>query len=160
MMKRNRKGKYQITEVEYDAICEFAKKNQNQRIDRRLRVLMLRYKGLKDKEIAEELNYSTVRISELCKEFKTIGLEEYVKNKYKGNHRNLSQEDEKEILDVFYQKASNGEEVTAHMIRKKLEEKLGRETSEKYVYDVLKRQGWKNIPSLRGRNSKKSTKEL
>lgn len=157
-MKHNRKGKHQITEAEYQAVCEFAKKNQDKRIERRLRVLMLRYEGLRDKEIAEVLNYSTVRISELCKEFKTIGLEEYVKSKYKGNHRNLSQEDEKEILSVFYEKAANGEEVTARMIREKLEEKLGRKTSDKYVYDVLKRQGWKNIPSLRDHKRKKQAK--
>ena len=147
----DRKRKNLITEAEYKEVCQFAKKNQDKRIERRLQVLMLRHEGLKNQEIAEKLNYSVVSINSLCKEFKTTGLEEYVRNKYKGNNRNLSQEDERKILNVFYQKASNGEEVSARMVREKLEKKLGRKTSDKYVYDVLKRHGWKSIPYVRKR---------
>jgi len=147
--------KHEITEVEYKKVVAFAKKNNDERLERKLQVLLMRYEGAKNREIAKKLNYSLTRVSELCREFKEVGLDEYVRPKYKANRRNLSREKEKEILDSFYQRSASGEKITAQMIRKKLEECLGRKTNEKYVYDVLSRHGWKDITTLRSRNSTK-----
>ena len=143
--------KHKITEKEYKAILEFAKTNTHEHIARKLQVLKLRYEGFSDKEIALRTNYSLSRISILCRSFKELGLEEYAKPKQTANHRNLSHEEEVNIITEFYQRADAGERVTVHIIRAGLAEKLGQKVNAKYVYNLLARHGWKNITRLKSK---------
>ena len=89
---------YHISEAEYKATKAAAKKNQNKRVDKRLQVIILRYEGLKDQEIGDKLGYHRKRVSQLCSEFARVGLEEYARHKYGGNHRALTKEEEAELL--------------------------------------------------------------
>jgi len=59
--------KHVITEEEYKAVIEAAKRNKHKRVEKRLQVIILRYKGKKDLEISEKLGYSCKRISQLCR---------------------------------------------------------------------------------------------
>jgi len=56
-------------------------------------VLLLRHEGKKDREIAEKLDYDRKRVSQLCAEYKRVGLEEYARHKYGGNRHNMSNEE-------------------------------------------------------------------
>ena len=80
--------KHIITEAEYNEVKKAAKINKHKRVDRRMQVIILRYEGKKDCEIGEKLGYTRKRVSQLCAEFKKVGLEEYARHKYGGNHRN------------------------------------------------------------------------
>ena len=48
-------AKFQITEEEYEAICEAEKATKDKNISRRLRVLILRYEGVSAAETAKAL---------------------------------------------------------------------------------------------------------
>ncbi len=136
---------YRITEEEYEAIKKAEKATTNKRISQRLKVLMLRYEGKSNPEISEKLDLSTDRISHLISEFKQKGLEEYIRNKYEGNHRNMSYEEEEQILKQFEAKAATGQVITVKEIKAAFDEKLGRDTGRGYIYMLLARHGWRKI---------------
>lgn len=150
--------KHIITYEEYKEIKALAKKNKHKGVDRRLQVLILRYEGKKDIEIAEKLNYHRKRVSQLCAEYKRVGLAEYAKLKYGGNHRALSYEEEDQILNKFRQTAEQGELVTVQEIKKAFDEKLGKDTGRSYIYTLLKRHGWRKVMP-RSKHPNKATDE-
>ncbi len=139
------KMSYRITEEEYEAIKKAEKATTNKRVSQRLKVLMLRYEGKSNPEISEKLDLSTDRISHLISEFKRNGLEEYIRNKYEGNHRNMSYEEEEQILKQFEAKAAAGQVITVKEIKAAFDEKLGRDTGRGYIYMLLARHGWRKI---------------
>jgi len=151
--------KYVITEEEYKLVKEEAKRNKHKRVDKRLQVIILRYEGMKDIEIADKLGYSRQRISELCAEFKKVGIEEYAKHKYGGNNQALSTEEEKSILDTFAEKAQKGELVTAQDIKRAFDKKRGKDTGRGYIYMLLERHNWRMVMP-RGRHPKKASEEV
>lgn len=134
-----------ITEEEYSAVQKRAKENQNKRIDKKLQVIMMRYEGKSNKEIHEKLDLSIKRISELCGEFKRDGIEEYSRSKYGGNHRSLSDTEEKEILDAFEAKAASGQVVTVQEIKQAFDERIGKDTGRGYIYMLLERRRWRKV---------------
>ena len=137
---------YRISEAEYEAARAFAKKNQNKRVDKRLQVIILRYEGLKDREIGEKLGYHRKRVSQLCAEFCRIGLEEYARNKHGGNRRNMSREEEALFLKGFEERATAGEMVDVREIKADYARKIGRETrSHGQIYALLERNGWRKV---------------
>jgi len=92
-------SKYKITEQEYNEVLELVKINKLKRVDRRLQVIVLRYEGFSNEEIAGRLGYSGKQsISRLCADFKRQGLEKYAGHKYGGNHRALDDAKEQERL--------------------------------------------------------------
>jgi len=136
---------YHISEGEYEAAKALAKKNQNKRVDKRLQVIILRYEGLEDQEIGDKLGYHRKRVSQLCAEYAKVGLEEYARHKYGGNHRALTYREEAEILEKFEKKAEKGEVVTVREIKDELDKKRGKDTGKGYVYEVMKRHGWRKV---------------
>ena len=149
---------YQITEEEYKEIVLREKQTRDKRISKRLRVLMLRYEGKSNPEIAAKLDISTDRLSHLISEYKRVGLEEYVRVKYTGNHRNMSYEEEQEILDRFQEAAKAGQVITVKEIKASFDEKLGRDTGRGYIYMLLKRHRWRKLKP-RSRHPKKASDE-
>ena len=149
---------YQITEEEYKEIVLREKQTRDKRISKRLRVLMLRYEGKSNPEIAAKLDISTDRLSHLISEYKRVGLEEYVRVKYTGNHRNMSYEEEQEILDRFQEAAKAGQVITVKEIKAAFDEKLGRDTGRGYIYMLLKRHKWRKLKP-RSRHPKKASDE-
>ena len=86
-------------------------------------------------------------ISEVVKQFKTQGLEEFARMKYTGHNRKLSYEQEEKILQECEQKAKEGHITTVEEVRKALNAEIGGTTACSYVYRVLKRHGWvKKMP--------------
>jgi transposase len=133
-----------ITE-EYEAVKEAEKATTLKRVSNRLKVIMLRYEGLKDWEIGEKLGYSRKRISQLCAEFKKVGLEEYARHKYGGNHKALSDEEEELIISEFEKRAEAGQLVTVQDIKQAFDQRRGKDTGRGYIYEVLKRHGYRKI---------------
>ena len=139
--------KYEITAEEYTAVVKARKATQNKRVARRLHVIELRYEGKTSKEIAEKLDMNWMYISEVVKQFKTQGLEEFARMKYTGHNRKLSNEQEEKILQECEQKAKDGHITSVEEVRKALNAEIGGTTACSYVYRVLKRHGWvKKMP--------------
>lgn len=137
--------KYIVTEEEYRAVKEAQKKNILKRQDKLLETVALRYEGYTDWEIAYKLGWNRQSVSRMIKRFKEKGLEEYLQNHYKGNHRNLSQEEEKAALDEVASLAAQGQLVGVEEIRSALEKRLGRQSRTGYVYDVIHRHNWRQV---------------
>ena len=134
-----------ITQEEYEEVRALAKRNKNKRVDRRLQVILLSYEGMSDKEIAAKLDYHPLRVTQLRSMFKKQGAEEYARNKYKGNHRSLSEAEEQEILDSFEEKAKQGQIVTVQDIKAAFDKRIGKDTGRGYIYTLLKRRNWRKV---------------
>ena len=138
--------KHIITEQEYKEIKKLEKSIQNKRVSKRLCVLLLRYEGKKDREIAEKLNYDRKRVSSLCAEYKRVGLEEYARHKYGGNNRNMTEGEEKEFLAKFEEAAKAGQVTTISEIAAAYDEVTGKERESKStVYYLLQKHDWRII---------------
>ena len=152
-MRRN-----EISAEEYEKIKAEEKATQDKQISRKLKVLMLRYEGKENKTIAERTGFSETRVSHLITEYKKNGLKEYARKKYGGNHRNMTKEEEEEILEKFRKEAEAGHVVTAQEIKKAFNEKLGRDTGSGYIYMLLARHGWRKVMP-RSRHPRKANEE-
>jgi transposase len=151
---------HMISEAEYKEILREIKQNTNKRVDKRLQVLKLRYEGLKDIEIGEKLGYSRKRISQLCAEYKKVGLKEYARHKYGGNNRALTYEEEEKILMEFADKAAKGQIVTAWEIKLRFDEVRGKDTGRGYIYALLKRHKWRFVTPRTKHPNKASDEEI
>ena len=147
-----------ITTEEYEKIKIASKKNKNKKLDRRLRVLMLRYEGHNNKEIAVMTSLNSGYISKICSEFKKQGIEKFLESKYKGNHRSMSYDEEQEILDVFTEKADKGQLVTVKEIKLAFDKKIGHDTGRGYIYMLLERHNWRKVMP-RSKHPKKASEE-
>lgn len=134
-----------ITAEEYAAVKEAEKATKLKRVAKRLQVILLRYEGLKDSEIGEKLGYHRKRVSQLCAEFRAVGLEKYAMHKYGGNHQSLSDAEEEAVLSEFEEKAELGQIVTVQEIKQAFDKKRGKDTGRGYIYQVLKRHGYRKV---------------
>ena len=147
-----------ITAEEYEKIVEAEKQTQDKQITRKLRVLMLRYEGLDNAEVGKRVGLCSVRVSQLVSEYKKNGLQKYTQKKYGGNHRNMSEAEEEEILARFKAKAESGQVVIAREIKEAFDKKLGRDTGRGYIYMLLERHGWRKVMP-RSKHPKKASPE-
>jgi transposase len=150
--------KHIVTDEEYEATKEVAKRNKNKRVEKRLQVILLRHEGKKDKEIGEKLGYSRKRISQLCAEFKRVGLSEYARHKYGGNRRAVPKAEEAKILNEFREKAEAGTVVTVQDIKGAFDKRRNKDTDRGYIYMLLRRHGWRMVMP-RGKHPKKASDE-
>ena len=149
------KLKYEITKTEYQNVMHLRKIIKNKAIDRKLRVIMLRYEGYKNTEISEITEYTPNYIAKLLKQFKEMGLKEYSTSKnVGGNHRLISEEKEDELLSNFEQNAKKGQILSVNEIKKLFDEEIGKETYTSYIYRLLHRKGYRKI--MKKQTSKKS----
>ena len=149
---------YHITEEEYLEVIQQEKRTRDKRVSKRLQILISRYEGMSNKEIAKKYDLSPDRVSHLISEFKKVGLEEYVRVKYEGNHRNMTYDEEQAILDEFIEAAERGQIITVKEIKLAFDEKLGRDTGRGYIYMLLARHGWRKIKP-RPKHPKKASDE-
>ncbi|MBR2555345.1 MAG: winged helix-turn-helix domain-containing protein [Aeriscardovia sp.] len=147
-----------ITAEEYKQIVAAENATQDKKTSRKLRVLILRYEGYDNQTIAERVGISKTRVVHLVGEYFKNGLEEYTRKKYGGNHRNMSVEEEKEILQQFRERAEAGQVIAAKEIKQAFDEKLGRDTGRGYIYMLLDRHKWRKVMP-RSRHPKKADDE-
>ena len=131
----------QITEAAYEAIKAKEAETKDKNISRRLRALMLWYEGKSLKEIGKMLNVHPMSVNAMCRRYREQGLEEFARNKHESHYRLMSKEQEAEVLEQF--KGQEGKQITAKEIKAALDKAYGKETGHMYVYNVLKRPGWK-----------------
>ena len=134
-----------ITREEYAEIVELRKANRDKNIDRKLHVLVLRFKGMSYEEIGKVTGYNPQYSQLLVRMYRKQGLTEYATKRQTGHCWNMSYEDEQRILDQCAKEAEEGKILTVCDVRKKLEAALGRETAPNYAYGVLKRHGWRKV---------------
>ena len=151
---------YRITEEEIESIKAAEKRTRDKRVAKRLQVLILRYEGKNNPEIGKKLDISASRASQLISEYKEVGLEEYVRIKYGGNHRSMSYTEEEAILERFRAAAEAGQVITVKEIKAAFDEKIGKDTGRGYIYMLLKRHKWRKIKPRPKHPQKASDEEI
>ena len=145
-----------ISEEEIKRIKEAEMSNKDKRVARKLRILMLQYAGKTVKEIANMVGLCETQVYRLIEEYRRVGLEEYSRKKYGGNHRILSWEEEEEILSGFKAQAEAGKVVRVQEIKSAFDKRIGKDTGRAYIYNVLKRHKWRKVMP-RSRHPKKAS---
>src|SRR5262249_4244781 len=98
------------------------------------------------KEIAKDIGVSVSKVHTLIPRYNKFGVEA-VETVGKGGryNENMSIEEEKELLETFFDRAAKGEIVTAKQIKQGYEQKVGREVDESTIYRMLERHLWRKI---------------
>lgn len=150
---------YNMSREDTEAIREKMKNCKNKNAYRRMEAVALRSEGKSNEEAAEITKYTPDWISKLVSLYKRRGIAALAEDGRKGgNHKNLSNEKEQEILDCFKNSAEAGNIITPTEIKKKYDEELGRETKPTFIYAVLKRHGWRMVMP-RSKHPKKASDE-
>lgn len=135
----------EVSQEEFEAIKNAEKKTQNKRVSRKLRVLLLRFSGKTIRETATIMDMSSSQVYRLVTEYRTVGLSEFIRVKYGGNHRSMSEEQENDILSRFEEKANAGQIVRTQEIKEAFDQARGKDTGSGYIYMLLKRHGWRKV---------------
>jgi len=126
---------------------------------RRLLIIQATGNGKRSlEEIAKEYRVSKSHVSHLSSLYRREGLSGVMTHVAGGNHRNMSKEAEKEILEAFRVRAEKGEMLEVAAIHAAYEEKLGRQVSKSVVYSMLARQNWRKVMP-RSKHPKKASAE-
>ena len=94
-------SRYKFSEEEIKAMQQARKENKDKRVETRLKALELRAKGQKAKEVTKATGFHPAYVTQLVAKYRDHGLEAITGNHYVGNHRNMSAEEEGEILAPF-----------------------------------------------------------
>ena len=139
--------KYVFTEEEIAEIQEARSKNRDKNVDRRLKALELKAAGRTGQEIAAITGYHSGYITKLAAKYRKGGIEAITGNHYGGNRRNMTYEEEAELLAQFIDEADGGHITDVSAIKAAYDEKIGHETGHGQIYYVLHRHGWsKKLP--------------
>lgn len=139
------KSRYQFSKEEIEAIEKARKKNTNKRAEARLKALELRAKGMSSQEVSAATGFCAAYISQLIAKYRDHGLEAISGNHYGGNRRNMSIEQEAEILAAFQERAQKGEIVEVSEIKEAYQNKVGHPIGSGQIYFVLHRHGWRKV---------------
>lgn len=118
----------------------------------------MKAEGATYNEIIRITGYSKASVANIVKLYFEKGIEEIVTNKYGGNHRNLSYEEECKFLEGFDKKALNGQIVEVREIKEAYEKKVGHRIGNGQIYTFLARHNWRKIMP-RSRHPKKANEE-
>lgn len=152
-------SRYKFSEEEIVAIETARRENKDKRAEARLKALELRAKGLKSGEIAQKTGFHSGYITTLVRKYRKNGLEAISGNHYGGNRRNMSVEDEREILATFKVRGEKGEMVTIGEIEAAYQSAVDHPIGNSQIYRVLHRHGWRKVMP-RSKHPKKASKEV
>ena len=137
--------RYHISKEDTKEIRIEMSKTKKKSTYRRLEAVALRGEGKSNKEVAEITKYHEKRVSQLVSLYCNEGIEALADGRKGGNHRLLSLEEEKLLLNQFEEKARMGQILTVAEMKKEYDKMSGRESSVPAIYLMLKRHGWRKI---------------
>ena len=153
-------SRYKYSEEEIKAIQQARKENKDKRVEARLKALELRAQGQKANEVANATGFHPAYVTQLVAKYSDHGLEAIKGNHYVGNHRNMSVEEEAEILAPFQAEAEKGKMVGVKEIAKAYQEAVDHPVGKGQIYCVLHRHGWRKIMPRSKHPNKASKEEL
>jgi transposase len=106
--------------------------------------------GKKASEFAEILCVTVNKVYKTVRKYNLLGAS-WKSGVKRGGRREarciMTFEKEKEFLQTVEKDALNGQIVTYHQIKSKMETQIGREVSDDYIWDMFKRHQWnKKVP--------------
>lgn len=136
---------FKINKTQTDEIAAMRKINTDKRVDKRLWAVQLRGEGMKNMEIAKKLDTSAKVVSRWMSAYYKSGIEALKRSKASGNRRNMSFEEEAQILTEFETRAKNGQLVETNEIKQAYENLVGHSIGGGQIYRVLHRHGWRKV---------------
>ena len=150
---------YTITTENATEIRMAMQKAKSVNLYRRMEAVALRGEGLSNKQVADITKYHHKRVSQLVSLYVNEGLSALAEEGRKGgNNRNISAEQEKELLDGFREEAEKGQIITPSKIKEAYDTLIGKETKDTFIYAVLKRNKWRGVMP-RSQHPKKASEE-
>ena len=149
---------YTISEENVAEIKEKRKTIKDKKVDKRLYAVQLRGEGKRNHEIAEKLDTSAKMVSQWVSAYINNGIEALLPKKRIGNHRNLSIEEETDLLSTFSEQAKSGQMVDVNDLKAAYIEKVGHSIGGSQIYRVLHRHNWRKIMP-RSKHPKKADEE-
>ena len=138
-------SRYQFSEQEITAIEQARKHNKDKRAEARLKALELRAKGASANEVAEATGFHAAYVTQIVAKYRDHGLDAISGNHYGGNRRNMSVEEEAEILAPFRERAEAGQIIEVKEIKAAYQAKVDHPISDGQIYVVLHRHGWRKV---------------
>lgn len=129
--------KYKFKEGQQAEIKAARRANRDKQIDRRLEVLKMRSEGKSQEEIAAKTGFHRSHVCNLIKKYFEEGRQAVAEKHYRGNRRNMSFEEEAEILEWFKQRAKQGQVVDIYEIGKAYQERVDHRIGHAQIYCVL-----------------------
>ena len=151
-------SKYKFSEEEIRAIQQARKENKDKRVEARLKAIELRAKGQKAKAAATATGFHPAYVTQLVAKYRDNGLEAITGNHYGGNHRNMSEQEETQLLAPFKAQAEKGELVEIGEIAKAYQQAVDHPVGKGQIYCVLHRHGWRKVMP-RSKHPKKASEE-
>lgn len=149
--------KYIITTKQASEIRDVLKDYEKTTTFRKLQAVMLIGEGKSIKEVATISLYTETYLYELVKQFSVKGFDEFAKDNRGGaNHKNLTDEQELAVLEVFDKKAKEGKVVSLQKLKEDYDKACGRDTANSTFYSFLERRGWRKVKP-RGAHPKKAS---
>ena len=101
------------------------------------------------REIAAHLAVSESLVHKTIFEYNKYGVAA-IETKGKGGRRNsyLNKEEEELFVNSYFEKAREGQIITAMEIKEDFEKKIGKKVNKTTIYRMLKRHGWRKIVPL------------
>ena len=152
-------SRYKFSEEEIEAIAEARRGNNEKQVERRLRALELRAKGMRSEEIAAICEYHPAYITTLVAKYRAGGLAAITGSRYGGNRRNMSFAEEAALLAPFKAQAEKGELVEVSAIESAYREAVGHSIGTAQIYYVLRRHGWRKVMP-RSKHPQKASEEV
>lgn len=134
-----------ISETQAKKIADMRKKITDKRVDKRLWAVQLRGEGMRNPKIAKKLDTSAKVVSRWVSAYCKGGIEALLGGKFGGNRRNMSLEEEAQLLTEFETRAKNGQLVETCEIKQAYEERVGHSIGGGQIYRVLHRHGWRKV---------------
>ena len=150
---------YRYTEEDKGIIAAARKANKDKRAEKRLHALELRAAGKGAGEVASATGFHPAYISQLTAKYLAGGIEAISGNHYGGNRRNMTQEEEANLLKPFREKAKQGQIVEVSEIKASYEQAVGHTIGGSQIYYVLRRNGWRKVMP-RSKHPKKASDEV
>ena len=153
---------HKISERDVEKLQERMNQTKKTSVYRRLQAVALRGQGKKREEIAEITGFHIRRVGILCKIYCTDGIEGLERDRRNGgNHRNMSDAEEKAFLEKFIDAANAGQIITVEEIAEAYDKAVGKKhESLSTVYSLLHKHGWRKIVPKQYHPGKASDEEI
>lgn len=148
-----------FTDKQKSQIRHWKKKIKNVNLYKKIEILYFASLGYTNAQISELTGYTIRRISSLLTEYLQNGIGYFLEEHRRGgNRRNLTDEQEAQIIEKFRPLAEAGKIVNLSKMKTEYERIRGAAVSNSTFYDFLHRHKWREVMP-RGAHPKKATPE-
>lgn len=151
--------KFEFTDLERNEIMREYRKDHPAHVYKRLLALKLKaVDGMRSDEAAKIVGVCHSTVNNIVNRYQAEGMEAIVGKRHHGGNRNMSDEQEKEFLKAFVERAESGQIVEVTEIYNAYVEAIGHPATRNALYYILKKHGWRKIMP-RGRHPRKASAE-